>query len=113
MEYVGEVIGKDEFLRRYQQKSVDGGNSHYYFLQLDKTRYIDAELCANMSRFMNHSCDPTCRIFRWMVGDDSRIGLFATRDLIAGMGIILQNLHNINLILKVFCLFSNQFQAKN
>jgi len=34
---------------------------------------------------MNHSCDPNCYTERWTVDGEYRIGLFATRDICAGV----------------------------
>ena len=38
----------------------------------------------NMARFMNHSCDPNCETQKWTVNGDTRVGLFAVRDIPAG-----------------------------
>jgi histone-lysine N-methyltransferase NSD2 len=33
---------------------------------------------------MNHSCDPNCITEKWMVNGDTRVGLFALRDVEPG-----------------------------
>lgn len=33
---------------------------------------------------MNHSCDPNCETQKWTVNGDTRVGLFALKDIIAG-----------------------------
>ncbi len=33
---------------------------------------------------MNHSCDPNCETEKWTVNGDTRVGLFAKRDIPAG-----------------------------
>jgi SET domain-containing protein len=44
-------------------------------------RVIDAGPKGNLSRYMNHSCDPNCETQRWHVNGDVRIGLFALVDI--------------------------------
>ena len=34
-----------------------------------------------MARFMNHSCDPNCITQKWTVNGDTRVGLFAIKDI--------------------------------
>lgn len=48
---------------------------------LDKDRIIDAGPKGNVSRFMNHSCDPNCETQKWTVNGDTRVGLFAIKDI--------------------------------
>uniref|UniRef100_A0A914W908 Histone-lysine N-methyltransferase NSD2 n=1 Tax=Plectus sambesii TaxID=2011161 RepID=A0A914W908_9BILA len=83
IEYIGELIGTAEFRRRWQLKLTESERG-FYFLTLDKDRVIDAEHAGNMSRFMNHSCEPSCDTFTWQVGNDIRVGLFANRNLKSG-----------------------------
>ena len=47
-------------------------------------RVIDAGPKGNLSRYMNHSCDPNCKTEMWMVNCDVRVGLFAINDIPAG-----------------------------
>lgn len=59
MEYVGEVLSAYEFnqrVKRYAREKLD----HYYFMALKGNEIIDATLKGNISRFINHSCDPNC-----------------------------------------------------
>ena len=37
----------------------------------------------NLSRFINHSCDPNCELVRWVVKGRTRIGIFAVKDIAA------------------------------
>lgn len=46
--------------------------------------YIDARNEANLSRFINHSCDPNCDLHRINVGGYMRNGIFANRDIAPG-----------------------------
>ena len=56
-EYVGEVLGFKEFKHRVKQYARDQ-NRHYYFMALNADEVIDATVKGNISRFINHSCDP-------------------------------------------------------
>lgn len=57
MEYVGEVVDPKDFRRRAKDYSKDK-NKHYYFMALKSDQIIDATMKGNVSRFINHSCDP-------------------------------------------------------
>ncbi|CAB9523077.1 36 and H4 lysine-20 specific [Seminavis robusta] len=46
--------------------------------------YVDARETANMARFINHSCDPNCILWRFNVGGYMRDGIFALRDIQPG-----------------------------
>ncbi|KAJ3275475.1 histone methyltransferase set2 [Terramyces sp. JEL0728] len=70
MEYCGEVISMNMFEKRTQEYS--------------KNRYIDASKKGNVSRFMNHSCNPNCALQKWVVGNQIRIGIFAIKDIPVG-----------------------------
>lgn len=56
-EYVGEVLGNKEFRHRVKQYARDQ-HRHYYFMALSADEIIDATQKGNISRFINHSCDP-------------------------------------------------------
>ena len=55
------------------------GISNYYQINLDRERMIDSGRAGNLSRFMNHSCEPNCYTEIWEVNGDLRIGLFAKK----------------------------------
>lgn len=80
VEYVGELINNAEMRRRIAQKEA-AKDDVYYFLTLTKDLIIDAERKGNMARFMNHSCDPNCESQKWTVNGNTRVGLFANRDI--------------------------------
>lgn len=50
-------------------------------MSLDNNEYIDASRKANIGRFINHSCDPNCRIEKWTVLGEQRVGIFADKDI--------------------------------
>lgn len=81
IEYCGEVIDEKECRRRLETKT----NKNFYFLTLDRDNIIDAGPKGNLARFMNHSCDPNCVTQKWMVNGATRCGIFALKDIPAGM----------------------------
>lgn len=78
MEYVGEVLDSDQFEKRASDYSNDK-NKHYYFMALRSDAVIDATTRGNISRFINHSCDPNAETQKWTVNGELRIGFFSTR----------------------------------
>ena len=83
IEYIGEVLNTEmvrERLKGCQERNV----SHYYFLTLEKNLIIDASVKSNNARFINHSCDPNCQTQKWKVNGETRIGIFAIKNISAG-----------------------------
>jgi histone-lysine N-methyltransferase ASH1L len=90
-EYRGEVISYNEMVRRVRDHYKDTGN--YYFLMYDAPagEMLDGGLKGNITRYANHSCDPNCKIQKWIVcGTDEQcaaefqVALYAGRDIAAG-----------------------------
>lgn len=80
IEYLGDVIDEQECRRRLNESQ----SSNFYFFTLDKDNIIDAGPRGNLSRFINHSCNPNCTTQKWMVNNRTRIGIFALKDIAAG-----------------------------
>jgi SET domain-containing protein len=38
----------------------------------------------SICRFVNHSCDPNCRIEKWIVDGEPRMALFAEKPIMTG-----------------------------
>ena len=57
MEYVGEVLDYNKFRKRAKKYSKDDAQ-HFYFMALSSELFIDASNRGNISRFINHSCNP-------------------------------------------------------
>ena len=84
-EYVGEVIDEITKENRLVEWSRDHPNDpNFYIMQLESGWYIDARLEANMSRFINHSCNPNCHLLQINVNGYSRVGVFALFDIAPG-----------------------------
>lgn len=80
MEYVGEVLDKKQFKERsdnYARNKI----THEFFMTLSHGRTIDATKKGNISRFINHSCDPNAESQTWFVDDEWRIGIFAIKPI--------------------------------
>ena len=82
IEYCGEVVTKDECEKR--MSTIYADMPHYYFFQYDTGQVIDACRKGSKARFINHSCDPNCRIEKWRVGGEYRVCIVADRYIKAG-----------------------------
>ncbi|CAL1543821.1 unnamed protein product, partial [Lymnaea stagnalis] len=83
MEYVGELLDYEEFVRRTKQYSK-AGLKHHYFMALNADEVVDATLRGNISRFINHSCDPNCETQKWTVNGELRVGFFTRKEIKKG-----------------------------
>jgi len=78
IEYVGEIIGWPEALRRHPHDPDDP--NHTFYFHIDDKHVIDANVGGNASRWINHACDPNCRADE----TDGRVFIEALRDLSPG-----------------------------
>ncbi len=83
IEYIGEVLNMNMVRERLKGCEVENV-SNFYFLTLGKNLIIDASTKSNNARFINHSCDPNCQTQKWKVNGETRIGIFAIKDITAG-----------------------------
>ncbi|RSM04411.1 hypothetical protein CDV31_010046 [Fusarium ambrosium] len=74
MEYAGEIITEAECERRMTEVYKD--NECYYLMSFDQNMIIDATT-GSIARFVNHSCNPNCRMIKWIVSGQPRMALFA------------------------------------
>ncbi|KJZ75637.1 hypothetical protein HIM_05100 [Hirsutella minnesotensis 3608] len=74
MEYTGEIITEEECERRMNEKYKN--NECYYLMSFDQNMIIDATT-GSIARFVNHSCNPNCRMIKWIVSGQPRMALFA------------------------------------
>jgi serine/threonine protein kinase len=81
IEYVGKAVRKKDleslFTDYYSERML-------YIMSLDGDIYIDARKTGGLARYLNHSCQPNCKLDRWKVFGVSRAVVFATRDILAG-----------------------------
>jgi len=84
-EYMGEVIDEATKEKRLVEWSKEHpSDPNFYIMQLESGWYIDARLEANLSRFINHSCDPNCHLAQMNVNGFARVGVFALFDIAPG-----------------------------
>ncbi|EFY85986.1 histone-lysine N-methyltransferase (Ash1), putative [Metarhizium acridum CQMa 102] len=74
MEYTGEIITEEECERRMNEEYKN--NECYYLMSFDQNMIIDATT-GSIARFVNHSCNPNCRMIKWIVSGQPRMALFA------------------------------------
>lgn len=82
IEYVGEIINEFEHKTRMQTKYSK--DAHHYGMYLESGFVIDARDMGNISRFINHSCDPNCYVQKWFVKRLPCLAIFALRSIPAG-----------------------------
>jgi hypothetical protein len=114
MEYVGEIINKKMCAERMakEQERVRLINEHssqqsvqaaYYFLSLGPDIIIDSSVQGNIARFINHSCNPNCRLDTWNVGGVPRIGIFTQKQIPQGTELTIEYQYAAEGIQQVCC----------
>ena len=78
IEYVGEIISWKEALRRHPHDPTDP--NHTFYFHIDEKHVIDAKYGGNSSRWINHSCKPSCQPDE----ENGRVFIKAIRDIKAG-----------------------------
>ncbi|KAJ1611024.1 PHD domain-containing protein [Cryptosporidium canis] len=98
IEYVGEVLRKESYLKRVEQYkkrelesreksstdnfiSKDTRERHWYCMEIGNDYIIDSTHKGNLSRLINHSCNPNCVAQKWLVGNECRVGIFSQREI--------------------------------
>lgn len=84
-EYAGEVIDektKEDRLRAWSRDHPNDPN--FYVMHLEPGWYIDAREVANMARFINHSCDPNCKLVPVNVAGHMRVSIVCIKDVPPG-----------------------------
>jgi uncharacterized protein len=83
VEYTGERISKAESERRENarlERIRRGLDSSTFIFDLNTRHDLDGRRGGNISRFINHSCEPNCRAEQ----DRGRIWIIAKRDIMPG-----------------------------
>ena len=82
IEYMGEILTEAQMMRRMTlQAELTPHDRDFYVMELSNGLFVDGKKKGNLSRFINHSCDPNCELVRWSVKGQTRIGIFAVRDI--------------------------------
>ncbi|KAK3154602.1 hypothetical protein QOZ80_2BG0192750 [Eleusine coracana subsp. coracana] len=83
IEYVGEVIDDATCEQRLWDMKLRG-DKNFYMCEISKDFTIDATFKGNISRFLNHSCEPNCKLEKWQVDGETRVGVFTSRSIEVG-----------------------------
>ncbi|KAK1293455.1 Histone-lysine N-methyltransferase ASHR3 [Acorus calamus] len=83
IEYIGEVIN-DALCEQRLWDMKHRGDQNFYMCEIRKDFTIDATFKGNASRFLNHSCNPNCKLEKWQVDGETRVGVFAAQAIEAG-----------------------------
>lgn len=83
VEYVGEVID-DKTCEERLWNMKHRGETNFYLCEINRDMVIDATYKGNKSRYINHSCCPNTEMQKWIIDGETRIGIFATRDISKG-----------------------------
>ena len=78
IEYVGAIISWKEAQRRHPHDPADP--NHTFYFHIDEKHVIDALYGGNSSRWINHSCAPSCEADE----QDGRVFIKALRNIAAG-----------------------------
>ncbi|OEL33499.1 Histone-lysine N-methyltransferase ASHR3 [Dichanthelium oligosanthes] len=84
IEFVGEVID-DAMCEDRLQDMRQRRDQNIYMCKVSKDFVIDATFGGNACRFLNHSCQPNCRLEKWQVNGKTRLGVFASQTIKVGM----------------------------
>ncbi|OMO66650.1 hypothetical protein CCACVL1_21036 [Corchorus capsularis] len=83
IEYVGEVID-DKTCEERLWNMKHRGETNFYLCEINRDMVIDATYKGNKSRYINHSCNPNTEMQKWIIDGETRIGIFAMRDIRKG-----------------------------
>ncbi|KNC82429.1 hypothetical protein SARC_05279 [Sphaeroforma arctica JP610] len=83
IEYLGEVVRAQVAETREKEYERNGMGSSYLF-RIDDQNVIDATTQGNMSRFINHRCDPNCVAKIIKVTGQQRIAIYAKDNIAVG-----------------------------
>lgn len=81
MEYNGDVITQEQYDHRI--KTTYKNLHHHYGMQLEGHLIIDGYTGTNLSKYLNHSCEPNCVIEKWTVCGKSKMAIFANQQIAA------------------------------
>ncbi|CAN1850432.1 Histone-lysine N-methyltransferase ASHH3 [Linum perenne] len=95
IEYVGEVID-DKTCEERLWNMKHRGETNFYLCEINRNMVIDATYKGNKSRYINHSCCPNTEMQKWIIDGETRIGIFATRDIKMGEHLTYDYHHSVH-----------------
>ncbi|KAI3653157.1 hypothetical protein MP228_002582 [Amoeboaphelidium protococcarum] len=86
IEYIGEIVRqKIADIREKEYEKIGIGSS--YLFRMDEDQIVDATLCGNLARFINHCCDPNCIAKIISINGEKKIVIYAKEDIEVGQEI--------------------------
>ena len=82
IEYSGQLIRSE--LTDKREKMYEKQNIGCYMFRIDRQDVVDATMCGNAARFINHSCSPNCYSKIVVVDAIKKIVIFAARRILCG-----------------------------
>ena len=80
-EYTGRAVKAVKLHRLFAKYQLD---RRLYIMALNPQVYLDARQKGGLARFINHSCNPNCKVERWTVKGIVRAVVTAMRDIEPG-----------------------------
>lgn len=80
-EYLGRAVKESKLPRLFQLYKYD---RRLYIMGLGYGVYLDARQRGGLARYVNHSCQPNCRVDRWTVKGILRAVVVSLHDISAG-----------------------------
>ncbi|KAF8772948.1 hypothetical protein HU200_005350 [Digitaria exilis] len=85
-DFVIEFVGEDDAMCEDRLQDMrQRRDQNFYMCKVSKDFVIDATFRGNACRFINHSCQPNCRLEKWQVNGKTRLGVFASETIKVGM----------------------------
>jgi SET domain len=78
-EYVGQAINESHLSRRFRKYERD---RRLYIMALGDGVFLDARNKGGLARYINHSCEPNCRVERWKVKGIVRAAVVSLRKIL-------------------------------
>ena len=84
-EYVGEIIDEKMKRKRLEMWAENHPNDpNFYMMHLEPGWYIDAREKGSLSRFINHSCEPNCKLVPVNIAGHIRVSIIACKKVKPG-----------------------------
>lgn len=76
MQYTGDIITSE-----YDVLNILKGPHPHYIMELNTHWLKGDSRKGNITRFINHSCDPNCMIVNWLVNDVEKVFFVSMYDI--------------------------------